>query len=94
MRILVTGGAGFIGSHLVDRLLDQDNEVVIADNFLTGRYNNLCHVESHPRLQIVHQDLAQTIDTEELGGRLNTCTISPVPQAPSGTGATLSRPTS
>ncbi len=86
MRILVTGGAGFIGSHLVDRLLDQDNEVVVADNFLTGRYNNLRHVESHQRLRIVHQDLAQTIDTEELGGPFERVYNLASPASPVGYG--------
>jgi nucleoside-diphosphate-sugar epimerase len=61
MRVLVTGGAGFIGSHLVDRLLEQGQTVVIADNFLTGRYRNLVHVEHHPQLQIVHQNLSESL---------------------------------
>lgn len=59
MHTLVTGGAGFIGSHLVDRLLDRGDTVVVADNFLTGRYVNLAHAERHPRLHIVHQDIAK-----------------------------------
>ncbi len=61
MRVLVTGGAGFIGSHLVDQLLDGGHAVVVADSFLTGRYINLVHAEHHPRLQIVHQDVTRPL---------------------------------
>ncbi len=64
MRILVTGGAGFIGSHLVDRLLEQEHEVTVADNFLTGHRANLEHIAEHSRLQIVQQDISMPLRGE------------------------------
>jgi UDP-glucose 4-epimerase len=56
---LVTGGAGFIGSHLVDRLLRDGHQVRVVDNFSTGRPLNLAHVKDHPRLTIVEADIAE-----------------------------------
>jgi nucleoside-diphosphate-sugar epimerase len=53
MRVLVTGGAGFIGSAVVERLLTDDHDVVILDNFSNGSRDNLSGVESHPRLRDV-----------------------------------------
>ena len=50
---LVTGGAGFIGSHLTERLLEQGHQVTVLDNMSTGRAVNLKAVESHPRLRIM-----------------------------------------
>ena len=44
MRILITGGAGFIGSHLCERLLNEGNEVIALDNFFTGRRENIAHL--------------------------------------------------
>lgn len=53
MKTVVTGGAGFIGSHLVEQLLTEDNEVVVLDDFSTGRRENLRHVSEHPALTVV-----------------------------------------
>jgi UDP-glucuronate decarboxylase len=61
MRILVTGGAGFVGSHLVDRLMMQGHEVTVLDNFFTGRKKNLAHWISHPNFQLVTHDVVEPI---------------------------------
>jgi UDP-glucuronate decarboxylase len=56
-RILVTGGAGFLGSHLIDRLLEQGHEVVCADNLFTGSKRNIEHLHGHPRFEFVRHDV-------------------------------------
>ena len=58
MKTLVSGGAGFIGSHLVELLLEQGHSVVVIDNFSTGRPQNLAHLESAPGLRIFECDIA------------------------------------
>jgi UDP-glucuronate decarboxylase len=56
-RILVTGGAGFIGSHLVDRLLDQGHDVLCVDNLFTGTKRNIEHLHNHSRLEFMRHDV-------------------------------------
>ncbi|HVN20638.1 MAG TPA: UDP-glucuronic acid decarboxylase family protein, partial [Dongiaceae bacterium] len=62
MRVLVTGGAGFLGSHLCDGLLAQGNEVVCADNLLTGRMENLAHLARESHFEFVEQDVCKVFD--------------------------------
>jgi len=57
MRVLITGGAGFLGSHLVDRLLGEDNEVIVYDNLATGRVDNVAHHLGDERFKFVKQDV-------------------------------------
>ena len=56
-RILVTGGAGFLGSHLIDRLLDQGHEIICLDNLFTGTKRNIDHLHNHPRLEFMRHDV-------------------------------------
>ena len=56
-RVLVTGGAGFIGSHLCERLLDEGQEVLCVDNFYTGRRGNIMHLVSNPHFEIIRHDI-------------------------------------
>jgi len=60
MRVLITGGAGFIGSHLAERLLASDRDVVALDNLSTGSLANLSRVENHPRFRLVIDDVRTT----------------------------------
>ncbi len=56
-RVLVTGGAGFLGSHLCEALLKRDCDVVCADNFFTGRRGNVAHLLDNPRFEILRHDV-------------------------------------
>ncbi len=56
-RILVTGGSGFLGSHLCERLLNEKHEVVCVDNFFTGRRRNIAHLVSNPYFEILRHDI-------------------------------------
>jgi UDP-glucuronate decarboxylase len=61
MRILVTGGAGFIGSHLCERLLSEGNEVLCLDNFFTGRRENIFDLLDNPRFELIRHDVTEPI---------------------------------
>jgi len=64
-KTLVTGGAGFIGSHLVDRLLEQGCEVTVIDNFSTGRFENLAQQQGNRNLRIIEADVAKLDDIKK-----------------------------
>ena len=55
--IMVTGGAGFLGSHLCDRLIESGNEVICVDNFFTGSKRNIEHLLGHPRFELMRHDV-------------------------------------
>ena len=56
-RILITGGAGFLGSHLCDKLLEQGHEVLCADNLFTGTKRNIDHLHDNPRFEFMRHDV-------------------------------------
>ncbi|MFW5925823.1 MAG: UDP-glucuronic acid decarboxylase family protein, partial [Myxococcota bacterium] len=64
MRCLVTGGSGFLGSHLCDRLLAEGHDVVALDNFYTGPRQNLAHLADHARFRLVEHDVRQPFPSE------------------------------
>ncbi|PZV10495.1 MAG: NAD-dependent dehydratase [Leptolyngbya sp.] len=64
MRILVTGGAGFIGSHLIDRLMTEGNEVICIDNFYSGHKRNVLKWVGHPYFELIRHDITDPIRLE------------------------------
>lgn len=64
MRILITGGAGFLGSHLTDLLLSQGHEVVCMDNFITGKPENVAHLQGNSKYSLIHRDVIQSVDVD------------------------------
>jgi UDP-glucuronate decarboxylase len=64
MRILITGGAGFLGSHLCDRLIEQGHDVICLDNFFTGRKANIQHLVANPRFELVRHDVIDSFKFE------------------------------
>jgi UDP-glucuronate decarboxylase len=75
---LVTGGAGFIGLHLIDRLLDAGHEVLCADNLFTGTKRNIEHLHGHPRFEFLRHDVTFPLyfEVDEIYNLA--CTASPV----------------
>ena len=64
MRTVITGGAGFIGSHLCEHFLARGHEVVAMDNFITGTPDNIKHLRSRSAFSFIHQDVSQTIEID------------------------------
>ncbi|XP_022900841.1 UDP-glucuronic acid decarboxylase 1 [Onthophagus taurus] len=63
-RILITGGAGFVGSHLVDKLMYDGHEVIVVDNFFTGRKRNVEHWIGHENFELIHHDIVNPLFIE------------------------------
>src|SRR5437762_1859982 len=64
MRIVVTGGAGFLGSHLCETLLDMGHDVVAMDNLITGNTDNIAHLAGRSKFRFIHHDVTEYIFLE------------------------------
>ena len=83
MRCLVTGGAGFLGSHLCDRLLNDGHEVICLDNYFTGRMANVAHLRDNRNFELIRYDVTEPILLE-----VDRISIWPARQARSITSST------
>ena len=63
-RIIITGGAGFLGSHLCERLLNEGNHIICIDNFFTGSYENIKHLKNNKNFEIIRHDITAPIHIE------------------------------
>ena len=66
MRTLITGGAGFIGSHLCDRFIKEGHEVICLDNFVTGNRDNVAHLLGNPKFRVIVHDISNPIEVPDL----------------------------
>ena len=78
MRILVTGGSGFLGSHLCEKLLELNHEVICADNFFTGNKSNIVHLLQNPKFELLRHDVTLPLYIEVDGIFNLACPASPV----------------
>ena len=79
-KILITGAAGFIGSHLCDKFLDNDSKVFGIDNFITGDWDNISHLQGNKNFKFIEQDVTKSF---EISGKFDVvlhfaCPVSPV----------------
>ena len=65
MRILITGAAGFLGSHLTDRLINEGHQVIGLDNFITGNRENLAHLANNSNFTLMEQDVCTFISVQD-----------------------------
>ncbi|MHC4876763.1 MAG: UDP-glucuronic acid decarboxylase family protein [Planctomycetota bacterium] len=76
--ILVTGGAGFLGSHLCDRLIARGHDVICVDNFFTGRKQNIAHLMGNPQFEVIRHDIVEPLTVEVSQIYNLACPASPV----------------
>ena len=79
---LVAGGGGFIGSHMVDALLERGDTVTIVDNFVTGRRANITHLDGHPGVTVVEHDVTMPLPSSVTDGRYDTVLDLASPASP------------
>ncbi len=78
-KILVTGGAGFIGSHLIDRLIERGDHVICVDNFFTGQKKNIEHLMDNPNFELIEHDIVKPLENIKVDEIYNlACPASPI----------------
>ena len=75
-RILITGGAGFLGSHLTDALIAKGNEVIVVDNFVSGSKDNIKHLEGNPNFTLIEHDVSEPLAISHIVVKQLMCFLS------------------